>query len=326
MTELNTLLTFVPYFKPVLWGGDKIAVLKQIESPRADIGESWEISAVPGHESIVNDGPLKGASITQLVERFGERLVGKKVIEKWGNTFPLLIKFIDARKNLSVQVHPNDEIAKKSHASRGKTEMWYIVDAEPNAVIYAGFSKATSPESFFTSVADGSVLDNICRFNAEKGQFFYIPAGTIHAIGAGVLIAEIQETSDISYRIFDYDRKDSDGNPRRLHVDEARNAIDFSLDTWNPCKIPQQTKANIIDCDFFRVDFITPKSAQPLVFENPDSDSFFIIMAVHGDIVCNIGDSKFALPLGHTGLIPAAVNSFSIQSDNPFLLVSHPSR
>lgn len=326
MTELNTLLTFEPYFKPVLWGGDRIAALKHIESPRRDIGESWEISAVPGHESVVADGPLKGQSITALVDRYGASLVGTEVAEKWGNLFPLLIKFIDARRDLSVQVHPDDEMALRCHSSRGKTEMWYVVDADPGSVIYAGFPRETSPESFFRSAHDGTLLDNVSRFEASRGQFYYIPAGTVHAIGAGVLIAEIQETSDISYRIYDYGRKDSDGNMRRLHIDEAREAIDFRPDTWNPCRIPDESNANIIECDFFRVDYITPSSGSPVTFENPESGSFSIIMAVHGDLVCRIGGTPFSLPIGHTGLVPASVRSFSVESGQPFLLVSHPLR
>lgn len=326
MTELNTLLTFEPYFKPVLWGGDRIAALKHIESPRCDIGESWEISAIPGHESVVADGVFKGLSITELVGRYGASLVGSEVVAKWGDTFPLLIKFIDARHDLSVQVHPDDEMALRCHCSRGKTEMWYVIDAEPGAVIYAGFPRTTTPESFFRSASEGTALESLSRFEAEKGQFYYIPAGTVHAIGAGVLIAEIQETSDISYRIYDYGRKDSDGNARRLHIDEAREAIDFRPDTWNPCTVPDKSKANIIECDFFRVDYITPSQGLPVTFENPESRSFSIIMAVHGDIVCRIGDSSFSLPVGHTGLVPASVASFSVKSDTPFLIISHPGR
>lgn len=325
MTELQTLLRFEPYYKPVIWGGSKIASMKNLRPFEQSIGESWEISAVPGMESVVDRGSFRGQTITRLIETYGAALVGRGVYDKWGNTFPLLIKFIDARRDLSIQVHPDDSLAQAMHKSRGKTEMWYVVDAAPGSAIYAGLSGDIKPGDFVRCAADGSIVDRVSRFPARKGQFYYIPAGTVHAIGAGTLVAEIQETSDISYRIYDYGRTDADGNPRPLHIDEACKAVDFGSVVRPPVNVKSLPHANIIECDFFAVDYVSPalSPSVPMEFDAADG-SFTVLMAVHGDIECIIGGRRHLLPVGNTGLIPADVRHYSIRASQPFLLIYHP--
>ena len=205
-------IRFAPYLKSVIWGGDKICSYKGIVQHEPRIGESWEISSVPGHESIVCEGKYEGRSIVDLIDEFGPELLGEKVFSKFHGKFPLLIKFIDAADNLSVQVHPDDELALKRHNSLGKTEMWYIVDSEPKAKIYAGLNKLISPEEYVRLVEDGEFESALATHDSHTGDVFFLPAGRVHAIGAGNLLAEIQESSDITYRIFDYNRRDASGN------------------------------------------------------------------------------------------------------------------
>lgn len=325
MTELQTLLRFEPYFKSVIWGGDRIAKLKSLCLPDHRIGESWEISALPGFESRVASGSFKGLTICELVKRFKANLVGDDVYSRWGDTFPLLIKFIDAQSNLSIQVHPDDVIALKHHGTLGKTEMWYIVDAAPDSMIYAGLKESMTSDLFLSKAIDGSIMDSVTGFNASKGQFYFIPAGTVHAIGAGTFVAEIQETSDVSYRIYDYDRIDSNGKKRTLHIDEACKALDMSSLSKEPIDLQNVTDASVIKSEFFSVDYINPlKNGNDLIRMTGVPGSFSVIMAVHGDIECVIGSKSFPLPIGNTGLIPADVSAYSVRSKFPFLLISLP--
>ncbi|MDE6131092.1 MAG: class I mannose-6-phosphate isomerase, partial [Muribaculaceae bacterium] len=191
-------ITFAPYLKEVLWGGTKICKYKNLPSTSDCIGESWEISAVPGHESVVDAGEYKGLTLLQLIERFGEELLGSKVVKKYGLNFPLLVKIIDANQNLSVQVHPDDELAEKRHHSLGKTEMWYIIQADKGAKIYAGLNTAMTPDDYVRRVADGTFADTLAVHDSFPDDVFFLPAGRVHAIGAGNLLAEIQENSDIT--------------------------------------------------------------------------------------------------------------------------------
>ena len=325
MTELQTLFLFEPYYKSVIWGGEKIAALKCLNPSKKEIGESWEISAVPGFESIVANGKYKGLTIKDLINKFGKEIVGEGPINKWGNTFPLLIKIIDAAKDLSIQVHPDDSLAAKLHNARGKTEMWYIIDAAPDSVIYSGLENNTDEESFRKMAEDGTIINSLSAYPVKKGQFYYIPAGTVHAIGAGVMVAEIQETSDISYRIFDYNRVDSEGNTRPLHIDAAVQAINFSSEIKEPVCTPESSCTGIIESDFFNVDFIKPDKGnkKPLTLKGA-KDSFSILIAVHSPLKCNISGNIFDIPLGSSALIPACVNSFEIEADEAFLRVSLP--
>ena len=222
-------IKFTPILKSVIWGGEKIAALKHIETSRTDIGESWEISGVPGHETEVAEGQDKGLTLSQLIDKYRERLVGADVWQRFGTSFPLLVKIIDARSDLSVQVHPDDALAKERHNCAGKTEMWYILDTEPGAQIYAGICRELNPEKYAEAVASNTIMDYIQAHDSHSGDVFFLPAGRVHAIGAGNLLLEIQQTSDITYRIYDYDRRDAQGNPRELHTRLAADAIDYTI-------------------------------------------------------------------------------------------------
>lgn len=220
---------FTPYLKSVIWGGEKIAALKKIVIDRTDIGESWEISGVPGHETRVASGQDAGLTLSELIAKYGERLVGKNVWERFGTSFPLLVKIIDARQDLSVQVHPDDALAARRHGCAGKTEMWYILDSEPGAQIYAGLGRPLDADGYRNAVATNTIMDYIVAHDSHPGDVFFLPAGRVHAIGAGNLLLEIQQTSDITYRIYDYDRRDAAGNPRELHTEQAADAIDYTI-------------------------------------------------------------------------------------------------
>lgn len=209
---MNKLFKFEPILKPTLWGG-----------------ESWEISGVSGHESIVSEGTDKWATLSGLINKYGAALVGSKAMDTYGNVFPLLIKFIDARQDLSVHVHPDDELAWKRHNSRGKTEMWYVIDTALDATLLSDMSEKMTPDEYVKAVEDNTIADKLCRYNVMPGDCFYLPAGRVHSIGAGSYIEEIQETSDITYRIYDFNRKDADGKTRELHTELAKDAIDYSI-------------------------------------------------------------------------------------------------
>lgn len=221
-------LKFKPILKPVIWGGSKIGRLKRLTGDIPDnIGESWELSGVPGHESVVDNGIYAGRDIKSLLGEYGAEILGASTFRRYGTMFPILVKFIDAAKDLSIQVHPGDEIAQKRHNCCGKTELWYIMHADSGAVLYSGFCRKTDKASFRKQIETGNVEAQLNRFYTEKGDVFYLPAGRVHGIGAGNFLVEIQQPSDITYRIYDFDRIDKDGKKRELHTDLALDAIDF---------------------------------------------------------------------------------------------------
>ena len=207
---------FTPYLKSVIWGGERIAALKNIETDLTDIGESWEISGVQGNETVVSEGADKGLKLSELIAKYGARLVGEDVYARYGTEFPLLVKIIDARRDLSVQVHPDDKLAAQRHGCAGKTEMWYILATEPDAKIYAGLSRQLDPETYRRDVENKTIMNDITAHDSHPGDIFFLPAGRVHAIGAGNLLLEIQQPRDITYRIYEYDRRDANGNPRML--------------------------------------------------------------------------------------------------------------
>src|SRR5574344_691871 len=224
-------LKFEPILKQTLWGGDKIISFKQLNDTRTEVGESWEISAVEGSESIVAEGPDKGMTLTEVLSKYREELLGEANYARFGYKFPLLIKFIDAKQDLSIQVHPSDELAKKRHNSFGKTEMWYVINADKGARLRSGFSEQITPKEYKERVQDNTITDVLAEYEIHAGDVFFLPAGRIHSIGAGAFIAEIQQTSDITYRIYDFGRVDAkSGKPRQLHIEEAREAIDFIVE------------------------------------------------------------------------------------------------
>ncbi len=312
---------FVPYLKPVLWGGDKIAPFKGVESDCDNIGESWEISGVPGHESVVSEGPDKGLKLPQLVAKYGEALMGRRVMEKYGATFPLLIKLIDAKKDLSVQVHPDDELARRRHDSLGKTEMWYIVDTEPGARIYAGLSREITPDDYTRLVEEKKIMDVVASHESAPGDIFFLPAGRIHAIGGGNLLAEIQETSDITYRVYDFDRRDANGNPRELHTELAKDAIDYTVYPEYKGSYDKAAKGetDLVECGHFDVRRVIVEGENPVTVE---LDSFVVIMCLDGQ--CEIDACGVATPMhrGETILVPAESAASITARGNAVLLTA----
>lgn len=303
-------LQFEPYLKSVIWGGNKLCSFKKLDKCLDGIGESWEISAVPGHESIVADGPYKGLSITELIDTFGVELLGNKVFEKYGDKFPLLIKFIDAADNLSVQVHPDDALAKQRHNSLGKTEMWYIVSADKGAKIFAGLNTAMTPDDYARRVADGTFAQTLAVHDSTPGDVFFLPAGRVHAIGAGNLLAEIQQSSDITYRIYDYDRRDANGNARELHTELAKDAIDYTVyDNYrSPRPAADNVDSAIVECDYFVCRKLTSHSGANPIPVTLTNESFTIVICVEGTVTLHYGEGlTTTLPAGHTALLPAAM-------------------
>lgn len=219
-------LKFEPLLKSILWGGDKIIPFKGLSMDMPTVGESWEISGVKGNVSVVAEGECKGLSLNDLVEEMKGQLIGEANFKRFGTEFPLLIKFIDARQPLSIQVHPTDEIAQKQgKGSKGKTEMWYVMESDPDAKLRSGMKSQLTPDEYAAKVEDGTITDALCEYDVKNGDVFFLPAGRIHSIGAGCFIAEIQQTSDVTYRIYDFKRKDANGNERELHTELAKEAI-----------------------------------------------------------------------------------------------------
>lgn len=221
------ILKFDPIFKSVIWGGKRIAEFKGLPSQGDHIGESWELSPMEGHESVVSQGTFKGATLPSLIANHGNEIMGERLMKKYDGKFPLLIKLIDSSDDLSVQVHPDDELAAKRHNSLGKTEMWYSIAPAEGAYLYAGFSKHIDAAEFRRQVAENEIIPSLHKYFTHPGDIFFLPAGRVHSIGRGNFVLEIQEASDITYRIYDYDRRDAQGNPRQLHVEESVDAIDF---------------------------------------------------------------------------------------------------
>lgn len=318
MTNLKPF-KFEPYLKSVLWGGEKIAKYKGIVTDQHNIGESWEISGVDGHESVVAEGDDKGLNLRQIIEKYKGDLVGNAVYAKYGDTFPLLVKIIDAKGDLSVQVHPDDTLAKARHNSYGKTEMWYIIDAEEGAPIYAGLSKQITPEEYEKLVAENAIMDVIARHDSHAGDLFFLPAGRIHAIGAGNLLAEIQQTSDITYRVYDFDRRDANGNPRELHTEQAKDAIDYTVYPEYKSEYDRNGKNStpLVKCQYFDVKREIIDGVSTI---DASTDSFMIIMCLDGEatITDNLGGVTH-VKKGESILVPAVITSMKAEGNATFM-------
>ncbi len=312
-------IRFLPYFKSVIWGGERICKYKGVEQTEEKIGESWEISAVPGHESVVAEGPYKGMRITELIDCFGAELLGSKVMERYDGKFPLLVKLIDANDNLSVQVHPDDELAKKRHDSLGKTEMWYIIDADKGAKIYSGLNREMTPEEYVARVADNTIEETLAVHDSHPGDIFFLPAGRVHAIGAGNLLAEIQESSDITYRIYDYDRRDAQGNARELHTELAKDAIDYTYyeDYRSEEPDPCISDVEIAKCDHFTVNRVLLAGEMEMEF---DETSFTVVMCLEGEAELKYEDRGMVLKAGETVLLPAVMTAWKLIGNGVLLL------
>ncbi|MEP2059436.1 MAG: type I phosphomannose isomerase catalytic subunit [Maribacter litoralis] len=313
-------LKFKPILKERLWGGTKLKEVfgKPIES---DItGESWELSTVPGDISVVANGSLKGKSLQELIDSNAEELLGKSVVERFGKEFPILIKFIDAKQDLSIQLHPNDALAKERHNSFGKTEMWYIMDADPKAELIVGFNKDVTKEEYAESVANDTLLDLLNYEQVKVGDTFFINTGKIHAIGAGVMLAEIQQTSDVTYRVFDFNRKDKEGNLRELHTDLALDAVDYEkkddfIVSYDKTKNEVNT---MVDCPYFKTNFI--ELTENLDLDTAQRDSFTIYMCVGGEAKISTAEGEVSIKSGETALLPASTQKISLQSTGAKLL------
>lgn len=313
---------FEPYLKTTLWGGYQIAPFKGIYTAQPNIGESWEISGVPGHESVAIERGLiddvdVGLTLTELIDKYKGLLMGNKVYKRFGNKFPLLVKFIDSRQDLSVQVHPDDKLAQERHGCAGKTEMWYVIKSDVGAKIYAGLRKQITPDDYERMVtSDGEanpMADVIATHEAHQGDLFFLPAGRLHAIGAGNFLAEIQQTSDITYRVYDFGRKDAHGNPRELHTELAKDAIDYQV--WPEYRTSYdstQPTSQLINCPYFVVHRVVVQVAQQIDFH---CDSFVVVVCLWGE--ANINGVK--VRQGETLLVPASENVLYIFGNATFL-------
>ncbi|MBO6572421.1 MAG: class I mannose-6-phosphate isomerase [Balneola sp.] len=305
-------LKFNPILKDKIWGGNKLGIV--LDKPIGEsqtCGESWEVSGVEGNISVVSNGLLKGKSLVELIEEYKGELIGNKVYETFGNKFPLLIKFIDANDDLSIQVHPDDELGMKRHNSFGKTEMWYVVDAEDSASLISGFNKPTSKEEYLEVFEVGNLTDILNREDVINDDVFYLPAGRVHTIGKGLLIAEIQQTSDITYRIYDFDRVDADGNRRELHVEEAVDAIDYNF--YKEYKTLYDKSAKEVEIGKSAY-FVTNRLVLNEIEQRDysDIDSCIILMCLEGEGGINFGEESLSYKLGDSILIPHVINTISI--------------
>lgn len=314
-------LKFSPIVKDKIWGGTKLKTLLNKDLGQLpNGGESWELSAVKGDVSVVLNGKLAGQSLVDVINAYGADLMGRHVYAQFGADFPLLIKFIDANDNLSVQVHPDDELAARRHGSFGKTEMWYVMDADEGASLISGFSEKISATDYERRLALGHFVDALAAHKVRQGDVFFMPAGRIHAIGKGVMVAEIQQTSDITYRVYDYDRRDAVGRSRQLHVDEALAAINF--DDLDSGKIEYRAVENqpvpVVSCKYFDTSVIVVCGSTTLDFSQ--TDSFEILMCVEGKATISAGDFSTEMSLGETLLVPACTDSVKVDADSAKML------
>ena len=302
-------LKFEPILKQTLWGGDKIIPFKHLNETLPNVGESWEVSAVEGSESVVANGADKGYTLPEMVRKYKEELVGEANYARFGNKFPLLIKFIDAKLDLSIQVHPGDELAKKRHNSFGKNEMWYVIAADKGAKLISGFAEEITPKEYKDRVHNGTFAEVLQTCAIEPGDVFYVPAGRVHGIGAGAFVAEIQQTSDITYRIFDYNRKDKDGKSRELHTSQAMDAINFSDvqdDFRTEYERVQNEPVEMVASPYFTTSVYD--MTEEITCDYSELDSFVIFICVEGS--CRLTDdnqNEITLRAGETVLLPAAV-------------------
>jgi len=308
---------FIPILKSPLWGGEKIATYKQIATDRRQIGESWELSGV------VAEGPDAGKTLTELLARDKERLLGSRNYERFGTEFPLLIKFIDAREDLSIQVHPDDRLAWERHRSKGKTEMWYVVAADEGAHLRSGFTRQVTPAEYEKSVADDTITDLLTDHEVRPGDVFFLPAGRIHSIGAGSFIAEIQQTSNITYRIYDFNRRDANGNLRELHTEQAKGAIDYSVeaDYRTRYEAVKDRPVELVACPYFTTTLYD--LTRPCEIDLAATDSFLVVMCIEGSGTLT-DDQGSAMPLrqGETVLVPASAKSLAVSPQSGIKLLT----
>ena len=309
-------LKFRPILKSIIWGGDQITEFKGIVPRQNGIGESWEVSAVKDNVSVVSNGAFEGKLLDEMIASFGASLLGQRNVERFGAKFPLLIKFIDARDDLSIQVHPDDRLAKERHNSFGKTEMWYVVKAQSGAGLYSGFSKQIDADKYVELVENNTITDVLQRYEVKPGDLFFLPAGRVHAIGAGTFIAEIQQNSDITYRIYDYDRRDAAGNGRELHTELAKDAIDYTVEEEYRTFYQEQLNQPVflVESDYFTTNLLHFDKPMERDIEKIDSFVIYICMEGGARLTDNNGYS-IELRQGETALIPAQAKGVTLHPD-----------
>lgn len=310
-------LVFEPILKDRIWGGTKLKTDLGKNIPTQTTGESWELSAVPGDVSVVREGAYKGKPLSQLLEQFPQEILGRKIHDQFGTQFPLLFKFLDAREDLSIQVHPNDELAKQRHNSFGKTEMWYVMQADEGARIIVGFKHKSSPDEYLEHLNNKNLIEILNEVEVKKGDVFFLETGTIHAIGAGIVIAEIQQTSDITYRIYDWDRVDANGNSRELHVEQALDAMNYNTtDTQKQYTQTLNTGNVMVDCPYFTTSYF-PLNGTASV--DKDGSSFTVYICTGGEYSFKTDGKSYSFKKGDTILVPAALKAFELSGDATLL-------
>lgn len=306
-------LKFNPILKSMIWGGEKMRQYKAIDTDQKNIGESWELSGVPGNESVISNGKFAGRTITELIKEYGPELLGRHVYETYGENFPLLIKFIDARDDLSIQVHPDDAMAQSVHGQPfGKTEMWYVVSADKDAHLMSGLSAEITPEEYVSRVENNTITDVLSDYKVQSGDVFFLPAGRIHSIGKGCFIAEIQQTSDLTYRIYDFGRLGLDGKPRELHTELAKDAIDYSVseDYRTAYTAAQNEETQLVECEYFKTNLLD--LTEPLSVDVKSKDSFMIVICLEGQGEMKDSEGNVvALKQGETVLVPAVTDEIT---------------
>lgn len=307
-------IKFKPILKQTLWGGGKIASFKRIQGPTdGQIGESWEISDVEGHESVAVNGPYAGKTLTEITAELKDKLVGTDNYKRFGNDFPLLVKFIDANQDLSIQVHPDDEKARKYGLKNGKTEMWFMMDSAPDAFLRCGLKSKITPEEYKKKVEDGTICDAISEFPVKADDCFFIPAGRVHSIGAGCFLAEIQQTSDATYRIFDFNRVDKDGKPRQLHTRQAAECIDYSVkeDYRTSYVQAKNVGVRLVNSQFFNTTVYDLD--RPMTLDYAKLDSFVVLIGLKGEATLTDNEGNtVTLRGGETLLVPATTTAVSV--------------
>jgi len=307
-------LLFEPNFHEAVWGGNNLRTYKGLESSDESIGESWEVSTVPTSTSIISNGEWKGKDLISVIKEYPEEILGKAVNDNYQGKLPLLVKFIDANKDLSIQVHPNDEMAMREHGKMGKSEMWYIIKAEEGAHLYAGFRKEITPEEYQRRITDGTITKVLAEHKVKAGDVFYLPAGRIHAICGGIMLAEVQQSSDITYRIFDYNRPGLDGKPRELHTELAAKALDYHVESSYRTEYTNtdNTAVQIIDSPYFDVRVM--EISKPFHRNLLKYDSFIITMCIEGDCIIKVRSTEQEINLkeGNSTLIPAVIADYDV--------------
>ena len=314
------MFKFKPLLMQSLWGGEKIIPFKHLDSDLTNVGESWEISGVKNNETVVDGGEYDGTPLNVLVERLGSKLVGQDNYERFGNEFPLLIKFIDALDDLSIQVHPTDEIALRQGRQRGKTEMWYLMSSDKGAKLYSGLKKKITPEEYAAMVENDTICDALAQYEVKEDDVFFLPAGRIHAIGAGCFLAEIQQTSDVTWRIYDFKRKDKDGNYRELHTKQAAEAINYNVEKdYRTNYLPEKNQGvNLVSCPYFNTAVYDLN--EPMTIDYSELDSFVILIGLSGEgTVTDAKGNTTSLKAGETILLPATNAQVKVEGTVKFL-------